>query len=113
MKLILSILVLLTLCLSNAKAQDSIYRTPKVCLTVGILQGGGSFIGADIEAHIYKRFGLQAGAGFLGYGGGINIHLKPELNSSFVSLTYFHQGADDLTIQSVLGPTFVFRGKNG
>ena len=81
------------------------------CIIVGFLYGGGSLIGFDFEALLVNRLGLQAGAGYVGFGGGINIHLKPTVRSSYLSLQYWHQGAGNTYTQSLLGPSFVFRGK--
>lgn len=78
-------------------------------LTVGILQGGGSLVGADFETLVSKQLGLQIGAGLIGYGGGINYHFKPSIHSSFLSLSYWHQGVGSATAQAVVGPTFVYR----
>jgi len=83
----------------------------KTSLTVGLLQGGGSLAGADFEALISDRVGLQIGAGFMGYGAGINYHLKPGINSSFLSLSYWNQGVGDSFTQRLVGPTFVYRAR--
>jgi hypothetical protein len=107
----LFLLLLLTLSLSQAFAQELADRQKKLCATFGILQGGGSLIGADLEVLAFDRVGFQAGAGFVGFGGGLNIHLKPTIRSSFVSLAYWHQGVGDSYTQSVMGPSFVYRGK--
>jgi hypothetical protein len=90
---------------------ETVDNSQKLCATFGILQGGGSLIGADLEVLVYDRIGLQAGAGFMGYGAALNIHFKPIIKSSFVSLTYWHQGVGDSYTQSMFGPTFVYRGK--
>lgn len=105
------LLVLLSLSISQVFSQDPIDEQKRLCATFGILQGGGSLIGADLEVLVSKRFGLQAGAGFTGFGCGLNIHLKPTIRSSFLSLVYWHQGVGDSYTQSVLGPTFVYRAK--
>ena len=47
----------------------------------------------------------------MGYGGGINYHLKPDGRSSFISFQYWHQGFDNTYTQSVAGPNFVYRSK--
>lgn len=80
-------------------------------ITIGVLQGGGSLVGADLEFLLTKRFGIQAGAGFTGFGGGLNYHLKPSIRSSFISLQYWHQGVGSSFAQSLIGPNFVYRGK--
>lgn len=81
------------------------------CITIGILQGGGSLVGGDFEIKLADRFAIQAGAGLVGFGCGLNFHLKPTLRSSFLSLQYWHQGVGEGYTQSLLGPSFVFRGK--
>lgn len=80
-------------------------------ITIGFLQGGGSLIGLDFEALVTDRVGIQAGAGFVGFGFALNYHFKPTIRSTFLSLTYWHQGIGESFAQSVLGPTIVFRGK--
>jgi len=90
---------------------ETVDNSQKLCASFGILQGGGSLVGADLEVLVYDRIGLQAGAGFMGYGAALNIHFKPVIKSSFLSLTYWHQGVGDRYTQSMFGPTFVFRGK--
>ncbi|OFY71448.1 MAG: hypothetical protein A3G23_11550 [Bacteroidetes bacterium RIFCSPLOWO2_12_FULL_37_12] len=82
-------------------------------ITIGILQGGGSLIGADLEVTIIDGIAIQVGAGLVGLGMGINYHYKPGLRNSFISLSYWHQGSGTSFIQSVFGPTFVFRHLNG
>lgn len=107
----LILLFLVSFCLSNVFSQEAIDQQKKLCATIGILQGGGSLIGADLEVMAFNRVGLQAGAGFVGFGAGLNIHLKPTIRSSFVSLAYWHQGVGYSYSQSLLGPSFVYRGK--
>lgn len=93
-------------------AQAKIEKPKKeVAATLGILQGGGSVLGVDFEAQLEKGLGLQVGAGLLGYGFGCNFHFKPTLNSSFISLQYWHQGAQSSYTQSIFGPAYVFRAK--
>lgn len=60
----------------------------KNSINLGILQGGGSLIGADMEFLIIKHFGFQIGAGLVGFGGGLNYHFEPSIWSSFISLQY-------------------------
>lgn len=108
--LILSFLSLSTLL--NAQV-DSTKKAPseRAALTLGVLNGGGSLVGLDLEVLLSKTFGIQAGVGIRGYGAGINFHLKPTIRSSFVSLQYWHQGLGDTYAQSLVGPNFVYRGK--
>jgi hypothetical protein len=90
---------------------DSTSGADKICLTIGILQGGGSIIGLDAEGLVAERLGLQLGAGLIGYGAAINYHFKPTIRSSFLSLTYSHQGFGNTYTQSIIGPTYVYRSK--
>jgi hypothetical protein len=84
---------------------------PTSCITVGILQGGGSLVGVDLEVLLSKRFGAQIGAGIVGFGGGLNFHLKPGVRSSMISLQYWNQGIGNSFTQSLVGPNFVYRSK--
>lgn len=83
----------------------------RASLSVGVLRGGGGLVGADFEALLSDRVGLQLGAGWISYGFGLNYHLKPGIRSSFLSLSYWHQGLGDSFVQSMVGPSYVFRGK--
>ena len=79
-------------------------------VTVGILQGGGSLIGADFEFLVEDHYGFQIGGGFVGYGAALNYHFKGGIRSSFLSFGYWHQGHQETYVQSLIGPTFVYRG---
>ncbi|MCD6112539.1 MAG: hypothetical protein J7J86_04630 [Bacteroidales bacterium] len=81
------------------------------CITLGILQGGGSIFGVDFETLLSKQFGVQVGVGVVGFGAGLNYHFKPSIRSSFISLQYFHQGLWNSFTQSVIGSSLVYRGK--
>ena len=94
---------------SQTEQVDKIEKRNSV--TIGILQGGGSLVGADFEFLLTKQFGFQIGAGLVGFGGGLNYHFKPSIRSSFISLQYWNQGIGDSFAQNAIGPNFVFRGK--
>ena len=81
----------------------------RAAVTVGLLQGGGSLVGFDLEYLVAPKIGLQAGLGYIGFGGGINFHLKPAINSSFISLAYWHQGIGEKFAQDAVGGVFTFR----
>jgi hypothetical protein len=84
----------------------------KTALSVGVLMGGGSLIGADFEFLIPKTsVGVQIGAGISSLGGGINYHFKENIESSFISLQYLYQQFGDNHFASWLGPMYVFRAK--
>lgn len=83
----------------------------RFCFTAGFLQGGGSLVGFDFEALVAPQIGLQAGFGFLGVGAGLNIHTKPRINSSAVSIQYWHQGINETYIWSLAGATYMFRAR--
>jgi len=85
---------------------------------LGIGMGGGGAVGADCEFLVSDRFALQCGLGINlvkleepTMEVGINYHLKPLINSSFVSLQYAQQGFKNDKIVSLLGPMFVYRTK--
>ena len=94
---------------SQAGMYDEIEK--RNCITLGILQGGGSLLGADFEALLTDQFGIQIGAGLVGFGGGLNYHFQPSIRSSFLSLQYWNQGIGETFTQSAFGPNYVFRGK--
>ena len=73
-------------------------------LTVGLLQGGGSLVGVDFEQLIGDRIGVQAGAGLVGFGAGINYHFQPTSNSSAISIQF----CDKLS-QRIVGITYIHR----
>ena len=108
-KTVLLAIVLLICQLS--KAQEAATYNPSTCFTIGVLQGGGSLIGADLEIMPMSRLGFQFGAGLVGVGCGINYHFKPWVKSSFLSLQYWHQGMGNTYVQSLVGPSYVFRAR--
>lgn len=103
------------LMLATGAAQDGEVRNPGPStigfITLGVLQGGGSLVGADFEGVIARRFGVQGGIGIFGFGGGLNVHLGPDGRSSFISLQYWHQGWERNYTQSLAGPNFVYRSR--
>ena len=104
---------LIFLLLTLTASLSTLAQTPpeRLAVTFGILQGGGSLVGVDAEFLVTDRVGLQAGAGFVGYGAALTYHLKPELRSSMVALTYWHQGMERSFAQDALGVSFIYRGK--
>lgn len=104
----LAFIVLIALCSVQVMAQ----RVPsekKMSISAGLLQGGGGLVGADLEYMFSNHFSVQAGAGLISAGGGINYHFKPFINSSMLSLLYWHQGFGNNHTQSVVGPVYTFR----
>ncbi len=95
----------------SAQANQNNDAGKRFCLTLGILNGGGSLIGADLEFLLTNKFGIQAGAGFIGYGAGLNFHLKPTIKSSFISLQYWNQGIGKTFAQNLIGATYIYRSK--
>jgi hypothetical protein len=81
------------------------------CITVGVLNGGGSLLGMDTEFGFTKSLAIQVGVGYIGFGAGMNFHFKPTLRSSFFSLQYWHQGVGETYSQSLFGPSVVFRAR--
>jgi hypothetical protein len=64
-----------------------------------------------MEFLITQQFGIQLGAGLIGFGGGLNYHFHPSIRSSFISFQYWNQGVGESFVQSAIGPNFVYRGK--
>ena len=89
----------------------SVGREESTSINVGAFMGGGGLIGADLEFLLGKRVGLQVGAGFPSLGLGFNYHLKPYINSSFVSLQYCQLGFGENKVGATIGPMFIFRAK--
>ena len=90
---------------------DAMLSDKRAAVTVGLLQGGGSLVGVDLEYLVAPKIGLQAGIGYVGFGAGLNFHLKPAINSSFISLAYWHQGMGESFAQDILGGVFTFRAR--
>lgn len=105
------ILICISTNLFSQEEQVSEQPEKRNSITIGILQGGGSLIGADMEFLLTDRLGVQVGAGLVGFGGGLNYHFKPSIRSSFISLQYWNQGIGDSFAQNAIGPNFVYRGK--
>lgn len=109
---IITLFSLLSLNSFSQRRKQAFYRYEKKnALTIGILQGGGSLVGVDFETLLTDRFGVQFGAGYIGFGGGLNYHLKRSIRSSFISLQYWNQGIGSTFTQNIIGTSFVFRGK--
>ena len=81
----------------------------KMSISAGVLQGGGGLVGADFEFMLGNHLSVQAGAGLFSCGAAVNYHFKPFINSSMLSLTYWHQGFGNAHTQSVVGPVYTFR----
>ena len=81
----------------------------KMSISAGVLQGGGGLVGADFEYLFSNHFSVQAGVGLFSCGAAVNYHFKPYINSSMLSLSYWHQGFGDAYTQSVVGPVYTFR----
>ena len=79
--------------------------------TLGVLQGGGALIGLDVERMINDRWSVQIGAGMVSLGAGLNYHLKPQINSNFISIQVWNQGLfGESLAQRLVGVSYVFRG---
>jgi hypothetical protein len=113
MKNIYFFLILLLLLTSKCYSQkvEVTQLQQKAAVDVGVLMGGGGLIGGDFEALILPKIGLQLGVGLGSFGGGINYHLKPYINSPFISFQYWQQGMAANHFASYVGPMFVYRAK--
>lgn len=81
----------------------------QAAISAGVLQGGGGLIGVDFEYLLGEHVSAQAGIGLISFGAAVNYHFKPFINSSMVSLAYFHQGILDSYTVSWIGPLYTFR----
>ena len=97
--------------LDNAGNEEKLHRSATSYITLGFLEGGGSLFGVDIEVLLVDYLGIQVGAGLLGYGAGLNFHVKPSVSNTFFSFQYWHQGIGASHTQTLFGPNLVFRGK--
>ena len=80
--------------------------------TIGFLNGGGGLLGADLEILLSEKVGIQGGIGLFSYGAGINYHLNyGGVRTSFINLGYWHQGIGDTYVQSMAGPSYIFRAR--
>lgn len=108
------ILFIILICVStnlfSQEVKSDEYIEKRVA-TIGILQGGGSLIGADLEFLLSRQFGFQVGLGYVGFGAGLNYHFVPSIRSSFVSLQYCNQGIGKSFYQNIVGTSFVYRAK--
>lgn len=77
-----------------------------------MLQGGGTLVGVDFEQLIGDKIGVQVGAGFIGFGAGVNYHFHPTSASSGISLQFWNQvtGGNKLS-QRVAGVTYLYRAE--
>jgi hypothetical protein len=107
-KILLSIFIIVISTNLFSQIDDYVIEE-RSCITIGILKGGGSILGADMEFLISDRFGAQVGFGLVGFGGGLNYHFEPSIRSSFVSLQYWNQGTGVSFAQNLIGPSFVHR----
>lgn len=84
----------------------------RAAVTIGLLNGGGGLIGADFEYLVNDKIGITAGIGFVSWQAGLNYHLKMGgVRSSYINIGYWHQGMGDTYVQSILGPSFIFRAR--
>ena len=105
------LLVALLLAAFSVGAMAQREPSPKKCaISAGVLQGGGGLVGVDFEAMIGSHFSAQAGVGLLSFGVGVNYHFKPFINSSMVSLVYWHQGLGDSHTVGWVGPQYTYAG---
>ena len=103
------VLIVLVALFSVQLMAQRIPSEKKMSISACVLQGGGGLVGADFEYLFSNHFSVQAGVGLFSCGAAVNYHFKPYINSSMLSLTYWHQGFGDAHTQSVFGPVYTFR----
>ena len=82
----------------------------KNAIILGVLTGGGSLVGLEYERMIYGPLGITIGGGIIGIGAQVNLHFKPSVTSSGVSLVWWNQGIPGNTAsQQILGLCFTAR----
>lgn len=108
---LLFILVVSATTLVFSQDSTTVLRTTRnYAVTVGVLQGGGSLLGADYERMVGENIGIQIGAGLVGFGAGILYHLEPSVNSSAIALQFWNQGTSgDNLSQRIVGMTYIYR----
>jgi len=107
MKKYLIIALLAVFCVQGMAQREP---SPKKCaISAGVLHGGGGLVGAEFEYMFSNHFSAQAGVGLLSFGASVNYHFKPFINSSMVSLVYWHQGLGDSHTVGWVGPVYTFR----
>lgn len=107
MKKYLIIALLAVFCVQGMAQREP---NPKKCaISAGVLHGGGGLVGAEFEYMFSNHFSAQAGVGLLSFGASVNYHFKPFINSSMVSLVYWHQGLGDSHTVGWVGPVYTFR----
>lgn len=81
----------------------------KTTISAGVMMGGGGIVGANFEYMPAKHFSFDIEAGLVSFGAGLNYHFKPFINSSMLSVVYWHQGIGSSYVQSMAGPVFTYR----
>ncbi len=100
-----------TACFSQHRPYKK-YDNEKFVITLGVFNGGGGLVGADLEYFVTPHLGVTAGAGYISYGFGLNYHLSSGgSRSSYFNLSYFQQGVGDSFYKSYIGPSLVWRAK--
>lgn len=110
MKFIVTTVLFLAFILGYTQPNEIPHKN-RFTATFGILQGSGSLLGLDAEAILFKGIGIQLGAGIIGGGGALTFHLKDDAQSSYFTLSCWNQGIGYSYKQSIIGSTFVYRGK--
>lgn len=119
----------LTYSQQNSKEDYPTLNTPPIerqyyrALTFGFLQGGGAALGIEHEEMVFANdhYSIHYGIGlnslsFADYESGsctigVNYHFQPNIKSSMVSLSYFHQGFKESFYMNTIGMTYIFHAK--
>jgi hypothetical protein len=84
---------------------------------IGFLKGGGSIIGMDVEIPIGIGAGVYFGAGYKGFGSGINFYFERDPNKTHkgygLSTGYIHQGWGDSFAGSMVGASLFYKMRKG
>lgn len=110
----LCLLAAILLVSTFAKAQFTETIEPaqeRFATNIGVFFGGGSLVGTDLEIMATNRFGVQLGVGLIGYGAGLNLHLRPTIRSPYLSLQYYNQGTGASLTNRAVAVNYVYRGR--
>lgn len=84
----------------------------KTFFELGFLKAG-ALVGTELEITTSERVSLYVGAGFKGFGGGLNIYANEGFEGSGFKVGYFQQGWGSTFAGSIAGVSFFYKMKPG
>lgn len=101
---VLSFVILFSLSCYSFSQQGT--TANKDIVVVGYQIGGYSLIGIEFEARMSDLIGINFGAGFLGFTGGVKLHTGPYKNSPAININYKDGG---MGLVKVIATEFAWR----